>query len=75
MTIEEKIIWLRAWLRYHGDYHITLDLWDLYGTVGLTISRHSTTLKICRGEHFEKRLDEAMQYCKYLDILLANPSE
>lgn len=67
MNTDEKIAHLRQWLRYNGDYHIEIDLWDLYGTVGLKLSHHATIIKAFRGNHFEKRLDEAILYCKHLD--------
>lgn len=57
-----KLEQIRGWLRYHGDYHIKLDLWDLFGCYGITIYHHNTVLQSYIGMHFEKRLDEAMAF-------------
>jgi hypothetical protein len=69
MSTDEKIIWLRNWLRYHGDYSIKIYLWDLYGTVSLAVYHRLQVLTYFRGTHFEKRLDEAIAYCKTIDPL------
>lgn len=57
-----KIERIRGWLRMHGDYQVTLDLWGLYGCYNLTVKHLSRTLKISNGMHLEKRLDEAIVY-------------
>ena len=63
MNTNDKIAWLRYWLRFHGDYTITLDLWGMYGTIELKIYYNSEIIAWYRGVHLEKRLDQAIAWC------------
>ena len=61
-NILDKFESLRAWLRMHGSFNVTLELWGLYGCYSLTVTHLSETIAIFRGKNLERRLDQALQF-------------
>lgn len=59
---------LRAWLRAHGDYNVTIDLWALYGCYRVAVTRLGREVWSDQGDNLDKRLRKALEYVKGLGI-------
>lgn len=62
MSILEKVKFLNSWLRYHSDYRITIDLYDIYACLVVRIFHKKEQVAIDWGNTLEHRLDYAIDW-------------
>ena len=65
--IEERLERIRTWLRYHGDYHLTMDPWGLYGCWCLKLTGPREYERIVFGVTLNHQLDTVERWLKEID--------
>lgn len=62
--LERRFDELRAWLRAHGDYDVSLNLWGLYGCYRVAVTHLGREVWSDLGEGLPKRLELALAFCQ-----------
>ncbi len=67
VSMEQALQEIREWLRMHGDYHVNIDVWGLYGCYVVVVKRLDQTLVTYAGMNLEKHLCKALDYLRAIE--------